>query len=139
MTREEPPAADAVFGVVGTGIRAADGLDPGPDPAGVLPAAAGAAEPLAEDSTRSDDAALVFVQRARERARLSGGTHAGGDECAQQVGGHGEAAALRDVVDVADDLDATTWSGDVFKQCGEALTGALHADGDDPGGDHGGL
>ena len=83
-----------------------DQLDPRPDAAGVLPAAARAAEPLAEDRARRDQAALVLVRAARSAmcvwpvARMQ--TAIG----SQQVGGDRQPRALGDVVDVADELDA---------------------------------
>ncbi len=49
MRRQEPAAADAEFRIALAGQDAGDQLHPGPDAARVLPAAAGAAQPLAED------------------------------------------------------------------------------------------
>ena len=45
--------------------HAVDQLDAGPDAAGILPAAARAAQPLAEDGARRDQAALVLLERRR--------------------------------------------------------------------------
>ena len=56
--------------------HAVDQLDAGPDAAGILPAAAGAAQPFAQDGARGHQAAVLFVQAAGERADLAGGAHA---------------------------------------------------------------
>ena len=57
---QQAAAADAVFRVVAAGEFALDELHARPDAAGVLPAAAGAAQPLAQDGARGDEAALVL-------------------------------------------------------------------------------
>ena len=59
---QQAAAADAVFRIAVERRRAFDQLDPRPHSAGVLPAAARTADPLAEDRARGDDAALVFLQ-----------------------------------------------------------------------------
>ena len=121
-------------------LHAVDQLDAGPDAAGILPAAAGAAEPFAEDGARRHQAAVVLLERAGERVDLAGGAHAHRDQAGQQVGGDGEARALRNVVHLADDFDAVAGlAGQAREQVGERLRGALHARRHDAGGDDGGL
>ena len=51
----------------------------------------------------------------------------------------GEAAALGDVVDVGDDLEAQAGADDFGEQIGEVEAGAFEAGGDDAGGDDGGF
>ncbi len=75
MAREQASAADAELGVAFLCADALDELHAGPDAAGILPSAAGAAEPLAEDGAGGDEAAVVFVEAAGERANLIGGAH----------------------------------------------------------------
>ncbi len=67
MAGQQPPAADAVFRVIRAGEHARDQFDPRPDAARILPAAAGARQPLAEDGARGDQAAFVLGQLAGER------------------------------------------------------------------------
>ena len=135
----EAAAADGLFRIALAGERAADQFDAGPDAAGVLPAAARAAEPFAEQGAGEDDAALVFLKPAGERARLAGGAHAHADQGREQVGGNREPRALRDVVHVADDFQPAAGADDTLQQVGEALSRALDAGRDDAAGDHGGL
>ena len=89
-------------------VDALDQLDAGPDAAGILPAAAAAAEPLAENGARGHKAPLVLLERAGKRLDLAGGAHARRDQAGQQIGGDGKARALRNVVDLADDFDAVS-------------------------------
>src|SRR5207253_1049805 len=102
---QEAAAADAVFGIVRTGEDAGDQLHPRPDTARVLPAAARATEPLAENGAGGDQAPLVLLEAAVDRRRLPGGAHTDGDQAGQQVGGNSEAGALGNRVDLADQLD----------------------------------
>ncbi len=48
---------------------------PGKDPARVLPAAAGAAQPFAQDRPGHDDLRFLGVERPGQVARLAGGPH----------------------------------------------------------------
>ena len=140
MAGQQAAAADAEFRIALAGLDAVDQLDAGPDAAGILPAAAGAAEPFAEDGARGHQAALVFLERAGERVDLAGGAHAHRDQAGQQVGGDGKARALRNVVHLADDFDAVAGlAGEPREQVGERLGGAFHARRHDAAGDHGGL
>jgi hypothetical protein len=76
MARQQTTAADAEFRIA---FRASDALDqfhPRPDAAGILPAAARAAQPFAQNRAPGHQAALVLLERSRERAHLAGGAHA---------------------------------------------------------------
>ena len=66
---------------------------------------------------------------AGQRGGLPGGPHAGGDQAAEEVGRDGQARALGDVVDAADDLQPQPGADHARQQVGQALAGAL-----DPGG-----
>ena len=137
---QQASAADAELRIALARLHAVDQLDAGPDAAGILPAAAAAAEPFAEDGARRHQAAVVFLERAGERVDLVGGAHAHRDQAGQQIGGDGEARALRNVVHLADDFDAVAGlAGEPREQVGERLGGALHARRHDAAGDHGGL
>ena len=64
MNRHQSSAADPVFRIAFFGRRAADQLDAGPDPAGVLPATTAAADPFAQNGAGGDEPAIVFGQRS---------------------------------------------------------------------------
>ena len=102
---QQSAAADAELRVAVGGERPLDQLDPRPDAAGVLPAAAGAAEPLAEDRPRRHQPPLGFGQRPGQRLGLPRRPHAHGDQAGEQVGRDGQPRPLRDVVDAADELE----------------------------------
>ncbi len=96
---------------------AADELHARPDAAGVLPAAAGAAEPFAEDRAGERPAALAPPRAAARRASGPGRWRAcSADQRGQQVGGDGQARALGDVVDRADQLQAAARADDPRQQ-----------------------
>ena len=123
---QQAAAADAEFGIAFAGRHAVNQLDAGPDAAGILPAAAGAAEPLAENGARGHQAAVVLLEPAGERVDLAGGAHAHGDQAGQQVGGDGQARALGNVVHLADDFDAVAGpAGEPREQVGERLAWRL--------------
>src|SRR5262249_43614118 len=82
----ERPAGAAELGAAGRGGGAPDQLAAGPGAAGVLPAAAGAAQPLAQDRPRRHQPPFVLLQRAGQRLGLTCGPHAHGDQGGQQVG-----------------------------------------------------
>ena len=63
VLRHEPSAADAVFRVAFGGEHAFDQLHARPDAAGILPAAAGASEPFAEQSARQRPAGVRCSSR----------------------------------------------------------------------------
>ncbi len=82
----------------------------------------------------------MLLERSAERARLAGGAHAGGDQAREQVGGDGEPRAFRDVVDLADKLDAeSVAAGETGEQLRQRLRRAFHAGRHDARGDDGGL
>ena len=62
----EATPGDAVFGVGLPGDFTFDELDAGPDSTGVLPAAAGAANPFAKNGSRKYEASLTFGKFAGE-------------------------------------------------------------------------
>ena len=92
-----------------------DELDTRPDAARILPAAAGATDPLSEDCSCEDDAALAFLELAGERCGLSGGAHAGADEGGEEIGGNGKPRAFRDIVHTGDELDTETGADEFFQ------------------------
>src|ERR1019366_1052547 len=61
---QQASAADAEFRIALARLDPVDQLDPGPDAAGILPSAATAAEPFAQDGSRRHQAAVVLLQRA---------------------------------------------------------------------------
>ena len=62
---QQAAAADAEFRIALGGRDALDQLDAGPHAAGILPAAAGAAQPFAQDGARRHQAAVVLRQARR--------------------------------------------------------------------------
>ena len=64
VARQESAAADAILGIAGLRGGALDELDTRPEAAGVLPAAAGTAEPFAQQRAGEDDATFGFRKRA---------------------------------------------------------------------------
>ena len=98
MARQQAAAADAEFRIALRGRDAVDQLDARPHAAGILPAAAGAAQPFAQNGARGHQAAVGLGQPAGERVDLAGGAHAHRDQAGQQVGGDGQARALGNVV-----------------------------------------
>src|SRR5439155_9488025 len=135
----EPSAADAQLRVAVAGEHAGDKFHAGPDAARVLPAAAGAAEPLAENRAREHEAALGFKQRPGQRRGLAGGAHADADEVGEQIGGDRQARAFRDIVHVADQFQAASGADDAREQFGQILAGTFNAWGNDAAGDDGGF
>ncbi len=105
--RHQASAADPEFGVAILGRRAADQFDSRPDPAGILPAAATAADPFTEDRAGRHQSPIVLGERAGQRCDLTGGTHQDRDERSEQVGGNGQSRALGNVIDLADQFDAS--------------------------------
>ena len=99
VARHETPARNAVFRINRGGGLAGDELDAGPDAARVLPAAAGASNPLAEDGPGQDEAPFLLLQRADQRVGLAGGTHEDPNEGREEIGGNGEPGPLGNVVD----------------------------------------
>ncbi len=133
---EQAAPGDAHFGVVCAGLHAQDQLHAGPDAARVLPAAAGAAQPFAQDRTGRDDPPFRFGKLAGERLGLAGGAHADGDEGGQQVGGDRQPRAFGDAVDLAYQLDAIARRDHARQQIGQRLARPFHARRHDARGDH---
>ncbi len=133
---QQAAAADAEFGIALPGRHAVNQLDAGPDAAGVLPAAAGAAQPFAQDGARGKQAAVLLLQPAGKGVNLAGGTHAGRNQAGQQGGGDGEARALGNIVDLADQLDpVAAFSGKTGQQIAQRFGADLHAGRHQAGGD----
>ncbi len=65
-----------------------DELHSWPNPAGILPPAAGAAQPLTQKSSRQHQASLTFLKLPRKRSGLAGGPHAQTDKRCEKVGRH---------------------------------------------------
>ena len=86
------------------GRHAVDELDAREDAARVLPAAARAAEPLAEDRPGDDHPRLLGVERPGQVPRLAGRPHQEADQRGEQVRRDRQPRPLGDVVDLADDL-----------------------------------
>ena len=139
VLRHESAAADAGFGIAFRGRHAFDQLDAGPDAAGILPAAAGAAEPFAENRARQHQPAFVLLQCAVSERRLAGRPHAQRNQRGEQVGGHREARAFRDAVNATDQFDAAPGPDDAGEQVGQALAGTFDARRHDAAGDDGGF
>ena len=101
------PAADAEFGIAFLRRRRAlNELHARPDAAGILPAAAGTAEPFAENGAGQHQPAFVLLQWAVQGSGLPRRAHANRNQRSQQVGGNGQPRAFGDVVDVADNFQA---------------------------------
>ena len=140
MIGQQSSAADAEFRITLLGRNAVNELDARPHPAGVLPAAARASQPFAQNGARGHQSAIALGQAASERADLIGGTHTQRNEAGEQVGGNCEARAAGNVVHLADDFDAVAGAtGQVGKDIAKRLSRALHSRRHDAGGDHRGL
>ena len=139
MLRHEPPTRDALLGIALGGEAALDELDAGPDPAGILPAAAGAADPLPKDRPGKHEAALVFRQLAGEARSLAGGPHARGDERGEEVRGNGKARAFRNVVHRRNQLQPPPRADEHGEDFRKGFPAALDARRDQAGGDDGGF
>ncbi len=127
VLRHEPAAADAALRVAFAGEHAFDELHARPNAARVLPAAAGAAEPFAEQRARQHQPALVLLQLARQRGRLAGRAHADADQRRQQRRRDRQTRAFGDVVDAAGDFQAAPRPDNARQQFGQALARSLDA------------
>ena len=129
VARQQAAAADAELRIAFAGRHAVDELDAGPDAAGILPAAARAAEPLAENRARGHEAAVVVLERRRSARRIwPVARMQTAIRQAEQIGGDRQARALRNIVHLADDLDAVAGlAGEPAQQLGERLRRAFHA------------
>ena len=134
---QQAAAAEAVLDVARPGGHAFDELDARPEAARVLPAAAGAAEPLAEDRPGRDHPALSLLRWTAERFDLPGRPHARADQRTEQVGGDGQPRALGNAVDAADQFKAATRAENDAEQIPELGSGALNPRRHQSGGDDG--
>ncbi len=83
---QQAAAADAVLRIALLGDHPLDQLDPRPHAAGILPAAARAPQPLAQDGPSRDEPSFVIEERPGQRPGLPGGPHARGDQGGQEGG-----------------------------------------------------
>ena len=140
MIGQEASAADAELRIAFPGRDSVDELDSGPYTAGILPAAARSSQPFAQNGPRRHQAPLRFFETAAQSVNLVGGAHARGDEAGQQGGRNGQARALGNIVDLADDLEAAAGrAGQAGEHVAERLRRALEARRHDSRGDHRGL
>ena len=135
MGGHEPSARDALLGIALGGEASLDELDAGPDAAGILPAAARSADPLAEDGAGKHKAALVFRKLPGEARGLAGGPHAGGDQRSEKVGGNGEARTFGDVVHRGDQLQSPPRPDEHGEDFRKRFSRTLDAGRDESGGD----
>ena len=90
-----------------------------------MPAAAGTADPLAQDRPSDDDARFFPEQLTREVASLTGCPHQETDQRREQVRRNRQARALGDVVDLADDLQAMSRPDDSSEDFLKPFRGSL--------------
>ena len=103
-------------------------LDSRPHPAGILPAAPRAPQPLAQNGARRHQPAVGFAQAAGEGADLVGGPHTQGNEAGEKVGGDRQARAAGNVIHLADDFDAVARpANQVGQDVAERLGGAFQS------------
>ena len=126
---QQPAPADAPLGVVLARRDAVDQLDAREDPARVLPAAAGAAQPLAEDRPGDDHPRLLRVERPGQVPGLAGRPHQERDQRGQQVRRDRQPRPLGDVVDLADDLQPVAGPDHPGQQVLRAATAVPSSDG----------
>ena len=140
MIRQQASAADAEFRIALLGRNPVNKLNARPYPSGILPAAARASQPFAQNGARGHQAAVAFGQAAGERSDLIGRAHAHGNEAGEKAGGHCKARAAGNIVHLADDFDAVArLAGEMGQDVGERLRGPLHPRRHDAGSDHRGL
>ena len=139
MRRQQPAAADAELRVALCATHALDQLDAGPDAAGILPAAAGAAEPLAEDRPRRTSRRSLFLQRAGERCGLAGGAHADAMSAASRFVETARREPLGMSLTLLTISSPRPGPDHAREQIGKRLAGALDARRDDARRDDGGL
>ena len=137
--RHEPAAADAELRIALAGQDAGDELHSRPDASRVLPASAGASQPLAEERPGEDETPLLLEQRALDGAGLTRGAHAGRHQGSEERGGDGEARALGNPVHRAHELEPEAGPDHPRQQVGQALSRPLDAGRDDARGDDRGL
>ncbi len=136
MIRQQPAATDAPFGIALTGGHAVNDLGAREDPARVLPAASRASQPLSQDRAGDHHAGRLGIEGAGQTAGLAGGAHQERDERGEQVRRDRQPRALRNVVDLADHLQAQPWSQNLAQDHAQVVTSALERRRDQPRGDH---
>jgi len=112
VPRQEPPLADAGLGITVARRGALNHLDAGPDAARILPAAAGTAQPFAENGAGRGQPPLPFGQPPFQRFGLARGAHERADDAGEQVGGYGKPGPLGNVVDPGDQFEAHAGTDD---------------------------
>src|SRR5208283_3799247 len=90
MIWQQPAAADAEFRITFRGHDAMNQFDSRPHAAGILPTAARAREPFAQNGAASHQTTVVLRKAAGEDANLVGCAHAQRDETGQEAGGNRE-------------------------------------------------
>ena len=113
---QEPTSADPGLGVPLDAGDPSDDLHAREDAARILPAAARAPEPLAEDRPGHDHRRLLGVEHPRQVLGLAGRPHQARDHRGQQVGRDRQPRPLGDVVDLADNLQPMTRPDDRREQ-----------------------
>ena len=139
MVGQEPAATDAEFRVTFLGAHALDQFRAGPDAAGILPAAAAATKPFAQNRAGGDEPAFGFGQLAGQRLCLTGCAHAGGNERGEQVGGDSQPGTFGDIVDAADDFKAEAGADGAREQCRQGFAGTFDAGRNNASGNDGGF
>src|SRR5258708_7762620 len=122
--------------VAGLRGHAFDELDSRPDAAGILPAAAAATDPLAEQRPGEHEPAFAIAQGTGERLGLAGRSHADADQRREEIGRDREARTFRDVVDGGDQFETAPGAEHLREEIGETLAGALDAGWDQARRDH---
>ena len=90
VPRHQAAARYSVFRVARLRGHTLDQLDPGPNSAGILPAAAAAAEPFTEQRASEHEASFVLLKRTDQRIGLGGGACTNADQRGEKVGGDGQ-------------------------------------------------
>ena len=129
VRREQAAAGHAELRVALARQLSLDELHARPQSARVLPASARAAEPLAEDRARGDEAPFALGELAFDGARLSRRAHAERDERGEQVRRDREPRALGDPAHPARQREPAAGAAEPREQPLEALPGALEARG----------
>ena len=127
MLGHEPATADAGFRVALAGEHAFDEFHARPYAARVLPAAAGTAEPFAQQRAGQDQPTLVLLQLTGQRRGLAGGTHADADQRGQERRRDRQTRALGNVVDAGRNFQTATRPDHARQQVGETLARTFDA------------
>jgi len=139
VRRHEAAAADAKLGIAFRRDYAANQFHARPYAAGILPAAARAAEPFAQQRAREHKAPFLLLQRARQRLGLAGRPHADRNQRGEQVGRDRQARAFGNIIDMADQFQSAPRPEDARQQVGQVESRPFNARRHNAGGDHGRL